>query len=92
MDLKGFRTTNIADVDFNGRDLVLTATISNRDKVRKLYPNINAYTVKEYAGDFDSLDIDDPSDGGLGDYVVCYFEIKEALERILENHDELKGW
>ena len=92
LDLTDFTTTNILDVDFESADLLLTATISNRDKIRKLYPKVKAYTIKEYSGDYDDLDIDDPSDGGLGDYVICYFEIKEALEKILENHNELKGW
>lgn len=89
IDLTDFRTTNICDVDFENADLLLTATVSNRDKIRKLYPNVNAYTIKEYGGACDDLDIDDPSDGGLGDYVVCYFEIKEVLERIIEAHGEL---
>lgn len=89
IDLTDFRTTNISDVDFGNVDLALTATVSNRDKIRKLYPNVNAYTIKEYGGAYDALDIEDPSDGGLGDYVVCYFEIKEALEKILKAHIEL---
>ena len=36
----------------------------------------------------DALDINDPSNGGLGDYVICYFEIREALENILRTHKE----
>lgn len=88
IDLSDFKTTNISDVDFGNVDLVLTATVSNRDKIRKLYPNINAYTIKEYGGFYGDLDIEDPSDGGLGDYVICFFEIKEALEKILEIHEE----
>lgn len=91
IDLADFRTTNICDVDFESVDLLLTATVSNRDKIRKLYPSINAYTIKEYGGACGNLNIGDPSDGGLGDYVVCYFEIKEALERIIEAHGELAG-
>ena len=87
IDLSDFKTTNISDADFGNADLVLTATVSNRDKIRKLYPDINAYTIKEYAGVGD-LDIEDPSDGGLGDYVICFFEIKEALEKIIEIHEE----
>lgn len=90
IDLSSFKTTNISDIDFNGIDLVLTATIENREKIKKFYPDINAYTIKEYSGNYDDLDIIDPSDGGLGDYVVCYFEIKEALEKILETNSVLR--
>ncbi|WP_407424579.1 hypothetical protein [Methanobrevibacter sp.] len=88
IDLADFKTTNVCDVDFGNVDLVLTATTSNRDKIRKLYPKVNAYTIKEYSGAYDDLDIKDPSSESLGDHVVCYFEIKEALEKILEIHKE----
>ena len=97
IDLSDYRTTNIRDIDFNDVDLVLTATVENREKIKKFYPDVNAYTIKEYSGlyeDLDSenpsnaLDINDPSGGGLGDYVICYFKIKEALENILKNHKE----
>ncbi len=90
IDLSGFKTTNVADVDFEDVDLVLTATTENREKIRKFHPDVNAYTIKEYGGDNGDVDIKDPSDEGLGDYVVCYFEIKEALEKILETHSEFE--
>jgi protein-tyrosine phosphatase len=90
IDLSDFKTTNISDVDFNGVDLVLAATVENREKIKRFYPNINAHTIKEYSGCYSDLDIKDPSDGGLGDYVVCYFEIKEALEKILKTHSEFE--
>ncbi len=88
IDLSDYKTTNIKDIDFNTVDLVLTATVDNRKKIKKFYPNLNAYTIKEYSGLYEDLDIKDPSDGGLGEYVVCFFEIKEALENILKTHDE----
>ena len=96
IDLSDYKTSNIRDVDFSNVDLVLTATVENREKIRKFHPDINAYTIKEYANlneDIEDLDIADPSGGGLGDYVESYFEIKEALEKIIKTHDEfiLKG-
>ena len=87
IDLSDFKTTNISDVDFNEFDLVLTATESARDKIMRLYPDVSAYTIRQYAGGYDELDIKDPSEDSLGDHVVCFFEIKEALEKILENHN-----
>ncbi len=90
IDLSDFKTTNISDMDFGEVDLVLTATVDNRDKIRRFHPNINAYTIRQFGGFCDDLDIDDPSGGGLGDYVVCYFEIKESLEKILEVHDDFE--
>lgn len=90
IDLSGFRTTNITDIDFNGVDLVLTATAENTEKIKKFHPNLNACTIKEYSGCYDETDIEDPSDGGLGDYVSCYFEIRKALEKIVETHSEFE--
>ena len=90
IDLSEFKTTNVNDVDFKDADLVLTATADNKEKIKRFHPNINAYTIKEYGGCNGDVDIDDPSDGGLGDYVVCYFEIKDALEKILETHSEFE--
>ena len=90
IDISKYKTTNIKDIDFNTVDLALTATVDNREKIKKFYPNLNAYTIKEYSGLYEDMDIKDPSNGGLGDYVVCYFEIKEALENILKTHDEFK--
>lgn len=90
IDLSGFKTTNISDVDFKEVDVVLTATCENKKKIKKFHPYVNAYTIKEYGGSCGDYDIKDPSDGGLGEYVVCYFEIKQALENILKNHDEFE--
>lgn len=90
INLSGFRTTNIRDVDFANVDLALTATAENREKIKKFHPNLDAYTIKEFSGRYSETDIEDPSDGGLGDYVSCYFEIREALEKILETHSEFE--
>ncbi len=90
IDISNYKTTNIRDIDFNTVDLVLIATVDNREKIKKFYPNLNAYTIKEYSGLYEDLDIKDPSDGGLGDYVVCYFEIKEALENIIKTQKKFE--
>lgn len=90
IDLTGFRTTNISDVDFGETDLVLAATQSARDKIIRLHPDVNAYTIRQYAGGYEDLDIKDPSEDSLGEHVVCFFEIKEALERIVESHEEFR--
>ena len=83
IDLSDFKTTNISDVDFNEADLVLTATVAGRDKLKNLYPDINAFTIKEYGGGYDDLNIKDPSEDSLGEHVECFFEIYEALEKII---------
>ena len=84
IDLSKFTTTNISDVNFDDGDLVLTATKSAKEKIKRLYPNIDAFTIKEYSGQYDDSDINDPSDDSLGEHVVRFFEIYEVLEKIIE--------
>ena len=50
IDISKYKTTNIKDIDFNTVDLALTATVDNREKIKKFYPNLNAYTIREYSG------------------------------------------
>ena len=66
-------------------DLILTLTQDIRDSLKKSYPNLKIYTIKEYAGEEDYLDIKDPFGGDLLIYEMCFFfEIKEHLEKIAE--------
>ena len=56
IDISKYKTTNIKDIDFNTVDLALTATVDNREKIKKFYPNLNAYTIREYSGLYEDLD------------------------------------
>lgn len=87
LDLTHHRTTNISDSNVDSMDLVLTATISQRDKLRKLYPTLEIFAIKEYAGQDSNLDIIDPANGNLKLYDSCFCEIKDALEKIVETHN-----
>ena len=82
IDLTRHRTTAIGDACVGEMDLVLTATQHHRDKIRELYPNVNAYTIREYSGGYDDMDIADPINGDLNTYEECFWELKEALEKV----------
>lgn len=84
LDLSAHRSTNINDSNIDEMDLVLTATQNHSDVLKRLYPQLNIYTIKEYAGD-NNLDIADPYGGSLNDYEICFSEIKDALEKICES-------
>ena len=77
IDISNYKTTNIKDIDFNTVDLALTATVDNREKIKKFYPNLNAYTIKEYSGLYEDMDIKDPSDGGLGDMWSAILKLRK---------------
>lgn len=88
LNLSGHKSTNINDSDIEEMDLVLTATANHSHMLEKLYPQLNIFTIKEYAGYADS-DIADPYGGSLNDYEICFSEIKDALEKICESQHYL---
>lgn len=82
IDLTRHRTKAIGDANVGEMDLVLTATEIHRDKIRDLYPDVKAYTIKECAGGYDCIDIADPINGDLNTYEECFLELNEALEKV----------
>lgn len=84
LDLSAHKSTPIGDSDIEEMDLVLTATVNHRDTLKGLYPQLNIYTIKEYAG-YGDLDIADPYGYNMRVYENCFLEIKEALEKIQVN-------
>ncbi len=90
LELSDHRSTHIFDSDIEKMDLILTATDNHSYVLKKQYPQLNIYTIKEYAGD-KNLNIADPYGGSLHDYEVCFSEIKEALEKICESKPEFEN-
>lgn len=90
ININRHKTTNINDLNVFEMDLVLTATMDHRDKLKRYFPDLNAYTIKEFAGGYDNLDIKDPIAGDYDDYDECFLEIKESLEKIVEKIDDNK--
>lgn len=88
IDISNYRITHISDVEMNDVCLILTATAEIRDYLKEWYPNIEIFTIKEYAGD-SNLDIEDPIGGTYDDYEKCFNEIDEAISRIIDGKIEL---
>lgn len=87
LDLTRHRTTNISDSNIDSMDLVLTATVAQKDKLKKSYSDLEIFTIKEYAGQNSNLNIQDPCGDNLKQYEFCFCEIKDALEKIVETHN-----
>ncbi len=87
LDLSEHRSCNIDDSDINEMDLVLTATLEHANMIKNAYPELNIFSIKEYGGYCDDLNIKDPIGGNLSDYEECFLEIKDALESISDNLD-----
>ena len=89
IDLSRHRTRNIGIVPIYNMNLVLAATANVRDALKIIYPNLEVFTIKEYAGGYSDLDISDPFGGDMSSYEECFHEIEEAISRILEADGEI---
>lgn len=88
-DITGHRATNIRDSKIEEMDVVLCATLSHKQSVLYLYPNLEGkvYTMKEYAKidkNGQDMDIKDPWGYDINVYYNCAKEIEETLE-LIEN-------
>jgi protein-tyrosine phosphatase len=88
LDLKNHESKNFDDLKIEDDDLILTLTCGIRDTLISEYPNLEIYTMKEYAGEDEYLDINDPIGGDLLIYNMCFQEINETLEEIVEMHPD----
>ena len=88
LDLNNHRAKNFQELNPKSNDLILTLSCDIRDSLRKSYPDLEIYTIKEYAGEKDYLDIKDPFGGDLLIYEMCFFEIKEYLKKIAKTFNK----
>lgn len=89
IDMTGHKATNINDSDIKEMDLILCATISHKQIVLNMYPNLvgKIYTIKEYAGEgkeSQNMDINDPWGYNNLTYLKCAEEIKNSLDKIIQ--------
>ena len=88
VDITSHRATNIRESNIEKMDLILCATISHKQSVLYLYPNLQGkvFTMKEYANidkDRQDMDIKDPWGYDMNVYKNCVKEIKECLDIII---------
>lgn len=93
VDISGHRATNIRESAIEEMDLILCATVSHRQSVLYLYPELEGkvYTMKEYAGIDENgkdLDIRDPWGYDENVYCRCALEIEDCLEKIVDKLEE----
>lgn len=86
LELKNHKSKSVYGLEIKEDDLILTLTCDIRDELKRTYPDNEIYTIKEYAGETEYLDINDPFGGDLLIYEDCFYEIKEYLEKIIEKN------
>ena len=88
IDISKHRATNISESNIKDMDLILCATVSHKQLVLNMYPNLlgKVYTIKEYAYNENNQDIDikDPWGNNNETYLLCAKEIEKALKKIVE--------
>lgn len=87
-DISNHRATNIRDSKIEEMDVILCATISHKQSVLYLHPELEGkvFTMKEYAKldkNGQDMDIKDPWGYDMDVYENCAKEIKECLDIII---------
>ena len=89
IDMTSHRAININESNIKDMDLILCATISHKQIILNMYPDLigKTYTIKEFAEDNiegKELDINDPWGYNNDTYLRCAEEIKNSLDKIIE--------
>jgi len=86
IDVSGFRSKRLSEELIDKADLVLTMEKSQKDTILSLLPKYThkTFTLKEFAGKKENLDISDPYGGGLKAYEASAKEIKLALAKAFD--------
>lgn len=85
-DITRHRATHIEESDVSEADLILCMTYSHKTRVLNRYPKLNGkvFTLKEYVGEKEYIDIDDPWGFSKDVYTSCAKEIVEYVDKLLE--------
>lgn len=81
LDLTKHKSTNIDDSNIENMDLILCAETIHKKQLKKEYPQLEIYTIKEFGGISNNMDLEDPY-GYHSDeaYLICMKEIEENLK------------
>lgn len=86
IDLKKHKATNIQNSNIKDMDIILCATTAHKNNVINMYPELKEkiFTMKEYAGYNNDLDIKDPWGYGIDVYKRCAKEIEECINKYIK--------
>lgn len=93
VDMNNHRARNIKETKIEQMDLILCATVSHKQLVLNMYPELigKVYTLKEYVGigkEGKNMDIKDPWGCNIETYKQCAEEIKQCLEMLIDNNSK----
>ena len=85
IDMSGFTSAQLSEKDVDIDTLILTLEIDHRDRLLKLFPDIDenqVFVLTEFVGD--ELEIIDPYGGSLAAYGLCYESMKKTLKKLVK--------
>lgn len=86
VDMSSHKATNTRNSNINEMDLILCATLSHKNSLINMYPELRdkIYTIKEYVGNSkDDLDISDPWGYDISVYRRCASQIDTCLDKLI---------
>lgn len=86
INLNGHKATNVKNANMDQMDLILCMTIGHKQLLTQMYPQLKEkiYTFKEYIGNNQDLDINDPWGGSLEIYNEIAEQIYECTKKLIE--------
>jgi len=83
IDISGFRSRQLTEELIEEADLILTMKKHYKDDIISRHPEAKhkVFTLKEFAGETENPDIEDPYGKGIGAYRTCAKEIKQSLAK-----------
>ena len=85
IDMSGFASAQLSEKDVNEDTLILTMETAHRDRLLRMFPQIEAnrvFVLTEFVGD--ELEIIDPYGGSLAAYGLCYESMKKTLKKLVK--------
>lgn len=85
-DISKHRATYIEESDIKEADLILCMTHAHKLRVLNRYPKLESkvFTLKEYLGETEYMDIDDPWGFSMDVYTSCANEIVHYVDKLVE--------
>jgi len=86
IDISGYRSRQLTRELIEEVDLILTMKKEYKDQIISRHPEFKhkVFTLKEFAGKTEDLDIADPYSEGMKAYETCAKEIKQTLTNAFE--------
>jgi len=83
IDISGYKSRQLTRELIEEADLILTMKKEYKDQIVSRYPESKhkVFTLKEFAGETEDLDIHDPYSEGMKAYETCAKEIKQTLTK-----------